>query len=133
MAAKKKRSSAEKKMEATIRKLETKLERAEARATRWKEKSKQTQAEVVTLKTRAAKVDKRSSATRDSVRQAAPMLEPATSAGPGPSDRSIPADPTPTTTPNTSWTVAQLRAEARSRGLTGLSTKTKPQLVAALT
>ncbi len=34
--------------------------------------------------------------------------------------------------PDDSWTVAQLRAEARTRGLTGLSRKTKAELLAAL-
>lgn len=39
----------------------------------------------------------------------------------------------PATTPNETWTVAQLRAEARNRGLTGMSNKPKAQLLSALT
>jgi hypothetical protein len=35
-------------------------------------------------------------------------------------------------TPDTSWTVADLRAEAKRRGLTGYSSKTKAQLLAQL-
>ena len=34
--------------------------------------------------------------------------------------------------PDESWTVVQLRAEARSRGITGLSGKSKAQLLEAL-
>jgi hypothetical protein len=39
----------------------------------------------------------------------------------------------PTSTPDASWTVAELRAEARPRGLTGLSRKSKAEIIAALT
>jgi hypothetical protein len=34
--------------------------------------------------------------------------------------------------PNASWTVAQLRAAAKSRGISGFSTMSKPQLLKAL-
>jgi hypothetical protein len=34
--------------------------------------------------------------------------------------------------PNETWSVAQLRAEPRTRGLTGMSNKTKAQLLTAL-
>jgi hypothetical protein len=37
------------------------------------------------------------------------------------------------TTPNPTWTVVQLRAEARARGLAGMSNKPKAKLLAALT
>lgn len=133
MGAKKAHSSSEKKMKATIHKLEAKLERAEAKAARWKEKSKQTQAELVALETRAAKLDKKSAKTRDTARQPAPVLEeePVTPLALRTPDSSTPDHQAPST-PDTSWTVAQLRAEARSRGLTGLSTKSKAQLVEAL-
>lgn len=36
------------------------------------------------------------------------------------------------TVPDESWTVVQLRAEARARGLAGMSSKSKGQLLAAL-
>ncbi len=45
------------------------------------------------------------------------------------------AEPTiadPVTVPDETWSVVQLRAEARARGLTGLSNKTKAQLLTAL-
>lgn len=35
-------------------------------------------------------------------------------------------------TPNDDWSVVQLRSEARSRGLTGMSKKTKAELIEAL-
>lgn len=47
---------------------------------------------------------------------AAPVSEPATG---------VPV-------PDETWSVVQLRAEARARGLTGMSNKTKAQLLAAL-
>ena len=37
------------------------------------------------------------------------------------------------TAPDETWTVVQLRAEAHARGLTGMSDKTKDELLAALT
>ena len=37
------------------------------------------------------------------------------------------------TIPDQTWTVVQLRAEARARGLAGMSNKPKAQLLAALT
>ena len=37
------------------------------------------------------------------------------------------------TAPDQTWTVAQLRAEARARGLAGFSNKPKAQLITALT
>jgi hypothetical protein len=37
------------------------------------------------------------------------------------------------TIPDETWTVVQLRAEARARGLAGLSNKPKAQLLSALT
>jgi hypothetical protein len=36
------------------------------------------------------------------------------------------------TVPDETWSVVQLRAEARARGLTGMSSKTKGQLLDAL-
>lgn len=132
MAAKKARSSSEKKMKATIHKLEAKLEREEAKAARWKERTKQTQAEVVALNARAAKLDRKLATTRDAAPQPAPVLEePVTPLALRTPASSLPTERTPST-PDANWTVAQLRAEARSRGLTGLSAKSKAQLIAAL-
>jgi hypothetical protein len=39
----------------------------------------------------------------------------------------------PTSTPDASWTVVRLREEARARGLTGMSKKSKAEVLAALT
>jgi hypothetical protein len=36
------------------------------------------------------------------------------------------------TAPDETWSVVQLRAEARARGMTGMSNKTKAQLLTAL-
>ncbi|MGZ5400551.1 MAG: SAP domain-containing protein, partial [Nocardioides sp.] len=50
-----------------------------------------------------------------------------------PSTETAPSTKESTRTPDHSWTVIELRQEARSRGLTGLSRKTKAELIAALT
>ncbi len=55
-------------------------------------------------------------------------IEAATSGRPA----AEPTTPDGVTVPDQSWTVVQLRAEARARGLAGLSNKSKTQLIAAL-
>lgn len=51
-----------------------------------------------------------------------------------PTERAAHGEPTSSDdrVPDDTWTVVQLRAEGRARGLTGLSSKTKPELLAAL-
>ena len=68
MAAKKSRSSSDKQLKDTIRTLEAKLQRAEAKAARWKARSKRSQAEVGTLKARNAKLDKKLTKAADAAR-----------------------------------------------------------------
>jgi hypothetical protein len=133
MPTKQGRSASEKQARARVRKLEAKLERAEAKATRWKAEAKRAQAQVATLTARTAKLDKKLAKVGDTAsrptpkRYQEPVAPPASPATEGavPSHQSL-------TTADASWTVAQLRAEARARGLTGLSNKPKAELLAAL-
>ena len=109
---------------------EAKLARTEERAKRWK-------TETTAARTAASRSDARAEKLQRKLDRAAATLEPA--------ERSAPAEAAaanlPTaeaaisggvTVPDSTWTVPQLRAEARARGLTGLSGKPKAQLLAAL-
>ena len=110
---------------------ESRLARSEERAQRWK-------SETTAARTTASRSDARVEKLQRKLDRAVATLEPA--------KRSAPAQPTannrPTagatapdgvTLPDATWTVTQLRAEARARGLTGLSNKPKAQILAALT
>ena len=122
----KKRSSAEKDLEKTVRKLRTQLERSDAKAKHWKKKAGQADKAVTTSQTRVKKLERRlekasAPATRP-VEESAAQEAPAVSEEPSATEAG----------PDSSWTVVQLRAEARSRGLSGLSNKSKAQLLDAL-
>ena len=124
------RSAKEQQALARVRKLEAKLE-PQDRARRWKKEAKRNRAEVATLTTRAAKLDRKLTKARDAASRPAPA--------PG---KPVPPTASPaaaatgsgrsSVAPDDSWTVPQLRAEARARGLTGLSNKPKAELLAAL-
>jgi lysophospholipase len=138
MAAKKSRSTKDRSAKeqqalARVRKLEAKLERSEDRARRWKKEAKRNRAELATLTTRAAKLDRKLTKARDAASRPAPAPAP---------EKPVPPTASPaaaatgsgrsSVAPDDSWTVAQLRAEARARGFTGLSNKPKAELLAAL-
>ncbi len=131
MAAKKAKPSSAKQLRATVKRLEAKFKRADAKATRWKKKAKQYEAAAASSSARASKLEAKLAKARRPTGQshASPGVEvPAVV----PSESAI-STVQPTNTPNDSWTVVELRAEARSRGLTGLSRKSKAELIAALT
>jgi hypothetical protein len=88
--------------EATLTRLRADLKRSEAKRAAWKKRAKQ--------------------AERALAKGAAPDAPAPTAATSGTDPRS----------PDASWTVAQLRAEARRRGISGLSNKPKAELVKAL-
>ncbi len=70
-------------------------------------------------------------ATTAVTKRKGPGGSPAKATGAAPSTaRAVP--PSGTSGPDESWTVAALRAEAKKRGLTGYSRKTKAQLLAEL-
>ena len=63
-------------------------------------------------------------------------LKPARAVGPVAASGRPAAEPTDAdglTIPDQTWTVVQLRAEARARGIAGMSNKPKAKLLAALT
>ena len=162
MAAKRKRSSSDKQGKATVKSLTAKLERSDAKAARWKKDQKQLKATVKSLtaklersdakaarwrkeaerhkaaaaasQARVAKLDKKLTSARRTASQATPTkgVELATTAQVGAHEDAV-STMEPTGLPDASWTVARLREEASSRGLTGLSGKNKAQLIAALT
>jgi hypothetical protein len=116
----KKKPATEKQLKGEVRKLHAKLERAEAKVDRWKK--------------RARRNEKDATDSRATIKKLRKRLE---KASPGPVTD---ARPTATTSssetsapPDETWTVVRLRAEGRSRGLTGLSGKSKAQLLQMLT
>lgn len=133
MAKKKISSSSEKQLKSTVKRLEAKLERADAKAARWKKEAKRQEAALSSSQARVIRIDKKLSKTRRRASQPIAVREvvpPSAEADPQETSVSTGA---PTSTPDASWTVAQLRAEARSRGMTGLSRKPKAEIIAALT
>jgi hypothetical protein len=117
----------------TIKKLKAKLKRADAKASQWRKKAKRHQAALAASQKRVTKLEKKlAEATR-------PASQPSATSDelPPPTEvvmaETSDADGQPTSTPDMSWTVVRLRAEARSRGLTGLSSKPKAEILAALT
>ncbi len=110
---------------------ENKLSKTEEKVKRWKE-------EATAARTAAARSDARVEKLQRKLDRASATLQPVKAVGPvdaaatgRPAGERIVADGL--TAPDASWTVTQLRAEARARGLAGLSDKPKAQLIAALT
>ena len=132
MAKKKQRSgaeSAERQLKVTVKKLKAQLAGAEKSAEKWKARAKEqqskaagTRSELTATRRRLAKAEARASKWKGRARAAlvagAPVPPPAVAG------RSA--------TPDDTWTVTALRAEARTRGLPGYSRKTKVQLLAEL-
>lgn len=114
-----------------LTKTETKLTKANEKADRWKK-------EAAAHRTAAARSDARAEKFQNKLDRATAALKPVQATGP----RDAAASGASTTehstaygltAPDETWTVVQLRAEAHARGLTGMSDKTKEQLLAALT
>jgi lysophospholipase len=122
VAAKKKAAPAKKGLKETVAQLRSRLARAEAKAKRWKERSGGFRAAAANAEARTKKLEKR---LKKAQRQPAPAL-------PADRDRVPPPVRATASSPDSTWTVARLRAEARSRGVTGYSRKTKVQLLADL-
>ncbi len=131
VAAKKAGSSSEKQLKATVKRLEAKLERADARAARWKKKAKKERAAAASAKKRVSTLETRLTKARRTPRQ--PSGSHNVEVPAAVSTQGATPNTEPTNTPDASWTVVELRAEARSRGLTGLSGKSKAEIITALT
>ena len=105
------------------------LKKAKNRADRWRKEAKDQKRAAQRARARIEKLQRKlAGASASSAKvQAAPMAGLA-SVTPVAESRTVEA----VTVPDGTWTVVQLRAEARARGLTGMSNKTKAQLLTAL-
>ena len=115
MTAKKPSVSAKKELTTTIKQLRSKLDRADHEMKRLKSKAARLKKNNTELETQVKNLKK---ANKRLEKASTPALSPTVTS--------------PTVSPDASWTVVQLRAEARTRGLPGLSRKTKAELLAAL-
>jgi hypothetical protein len=118
------RAGADKQLEAAAKKLRAQLGVAEKSAEKWRSRAKEhrstatkAKAELTAVRRRLEKAE--ASATKWKARAQAPA--------PAPSPASAAS-----ATPDDSWNVTRLRAEARSRGVAGYSRKSKEQLLAEL-
>ena len=114
-----------------LTKTETKLAKANETVERWKK-------EAAAHRTAASRSDARVERLQKKLDRATAALTPVRGSGPNQAGAvgSSVTEPTGSdglTVPDKTWTVVQLRAEARARGLTGTSKKSKRQLLAALT
>jgi hypothetical protein len=140
VASKKKSAPSDKQLRATVEKLRTTLERTEAKAAKWKTEARRQEKVAADLEGRLKKANRRArkleagtpapAAKRSPAREKGPKAEPVLPEAAPTGDASAPgADHE---VPDDTWTVVRLRAEARSRGLAGLSNKSKADLLAAL-
>ena len=113
-----------------LTKTEAKLAKANERAERWKKQA-------AAHRTAASRSDARVERLQKKLDRASATWTPVRTSGPNQAagtGRSV-TEPTGSdglTVPDKTWTVVQLRAEARARGLTGTARKSKTQLLAAL-
>ncbi len=114
-----------------LSKTETRLSKVQGKADRWKSEA----AAARRAATRSgARVDK----LKARLDRATAALEPTRAVAPDEAAASgepvaEPTAPDGVVVPDETWTVVQLRAEAHSRGLVGMSNKPKAQLLGALT
>jgi lysophospholipase len=115
------------------------LTKAKNRADRWQNEAKAQKKSASRARARVEKLRQKlddASAARKPVQPAAPVeaVHPASPMETMSAGRPVAEATTvdAVTVPDETWSVVQLRAEARARGLTGMSNKTKAQLVAAL-
>jgi chromosome segregation ATPase len=111
--AKKKRSSSEKDLKADVKELTSRAEKAEARADRWKLRAGRYEKDAAELRAELRKVSKR----LDKAQRTAPPVT------------SLVEQPSQAPQPDATWTVGRLRAEARARGLNGVTSRSKAQLL----
>ena len=134
----KKLSATNKELSKEVTVLRSKLTRTEAMLARTDERAKRWKTETAAARTAAARSDTRAEKLQRKLDRAGAALEPVKASAPAESATTgrPAAEPTAAdgvTVPDPTWTVAQLRAEARARGVTGLSGKPKAQILAALT
>jgi hypothetical protein len=117
--AAKKKSATEKQLKGEVKKLRAKLERADAKAERWKSRARQHEKGAAESQATVKKLRKR---LEKASAERVPDAQPTASV----------SSPQTGATPDVTWTVVRLRSEARSRGLAGLSGKSKAQLLEML-
>lgn len=131
--AKKKKSGktpkAERELKATVKKLRSRLDAAESATDRWRDKARKHKANAATATAESGRLRKRlekgSAESGPATKAADPKSgRPRKAAAKTPAARSD--------TPDATWTLAALRAEARTRGLSGYSRSTKAQLLVRL-
>ena len=113
-----------------LTKTEKALAKAKNRADRWRKEAKAQKRSASRARARVEKLNQKldaASAAREPVQAAVPM-DVIASGRPVTDSTTVDG----VTAPDETWSVVQLRAEARARGLTGISNKTKAQLLAAL-
>jgi hypothetical protein len=136
VTASKRSASDDKDLKATVKKLRTRLDKAEASAKRWKKEARRQQEAAARSDRQVQKLSKRldkasRAAESSEVGTRPKVVIPQVVVNPeAPSMTDAPA--TAAISPDATWTVLELRAEARSRGLTGLSRKSKAELLSAL-
>ena len=131
--AKKKTDSSGKGSQAEVKKLRAQLKQAQKEAERWKKKAAQLERAHAGAVAEAKKRTKQRDRARRRLQEPAPedgVGEKAAVASSDVADHA--AAPEEAARPDGSWTVARLREEARARGLTGMSGKSKAQLLDAL-
>ena len=136
-----KKSAVEKDLRAKLKKVRAQLSVAEKSAEKWKHRAKKHQKDAAGLKSelsavrrRAAKAESAAEKWKERAASAPAATTPAAApkaAVPAPTAQATPP-PRRATTPDDSWTVTALRAEARSRGVAGYSRKSKDQLLVDL-
>ena len=112
-----------------LTKTENKLAKANESVERWKKQA-------AAHRTAATRSDARVERLQKKLDRATTALKPVDAGGQGVTAESgTVSEPTGgdgLTVPDKTWTVVQLQAEARARGLSGMSKKSKSQLLAAL-
>jgi predicted membrane-bound mannosyltransferase len=127
-------NAAEKQLKAVVKRLRTQLAAAEGSAEKWKARAKDhrsfasgAKAELMVVRRRLERAEASVTKWKDRAKSPAPAAPVTATLAPAAS-----SVPTASNAPDESWTVTALRAEARRRGVTGYSRKTKAQLLADL-
>jgi hypothetical protein len=118
-----KKSSTAKQLTSRVNDLAKRLERAEAKVLRWKGKARDHEKSATASEKRAKKAEKKLAATRSAAVPGAPLTVPPSAPHAAPPEATGPGD---------HWTVRELRNEARARGVSGYSRKSKSELIALL-
>ena len=134
----KKLSATNKELRKEVTTLRSRLTRAESKLARTEDRAKRWQSETAAARTAASRSDARAEKLQRKLDRGVAALEPVRGVAPAEAaathrPAAEPTTPDGVTVPDPTWTVAQLRAEARARGVTGLSGKPKAQILAALT